>query len=404
MRHNNVSATDGRPLTVLHVAPTPFFSDRGCHMRIRGIICALEKKSVKNILCTYHHGRDIDGIDTVRTPAIPGYTRAEAGPSPFKYVADIFLFYKVCAVIFRRRPDIIHGHLHEGALIGWMARQCFFWRKIPLVFDVQGSLVGELDAHGYFRNFRLLMRVFWMIEYLITRMPNYFVCSSQSSVDILKNSFHVRADRVSLVNDGADIPVIDREEIKRVNTTLRLPQDRPVVIYTGALMEAKGLNNLFDLILEAKRRDIDCHFLVVGYPDEVMKQFCERNSLKEFCTIAGRIPYESLGSYLGVARIAVEPKSTNSGEASGKLLNYMGAGLPVVCFDTENNRQILGDSGYYAPPGEIGALADHIEVLVQDLEKGQEQGSLGKRRVMDEFSWDAGTDKIYAIYRSCLAS
>ena len=116
-------------LKVLHIAPTPFFSDRGCHIRIQGIISALQRKSVHNVLCTYHQGREVPGIITRRVSHIPGYTKQEAGPSGYKYLADILLFLKVCSTIFTYRPDIIHGHLHEGALLGWAAKTLFFWRK-----------------------------------------------------------------------------------------------------------------------------------------------------------------------------------------------------------------------------------------------------------------------------------
>lgn len=403
MVNKDIASADSRSLTVLHIAPTPFFSDRGCHMRIRGIIGGLEKKSVTSILCTYHHGRDVEGIETIRTPAIPGYRKEEAGPSPFKYFADILLLFKVLNIMSTRRPDAIHGHLHEGALIGWMAKMIFFWRKVPLVFDVQGSLVGELDAHGYFRKFRMLRHVFWGIEYLITRMPDYFVCSSQSSLDILRDSFHVKPECLSLVNDGADLPLVNGNEIRHLNSTAGLPQGKPIVIYTGALLESKGLSNLFNLVLEAKKRGIHCHFLIVGYPDEAMKDFCKKNGLMDYCSIVGRAPYEELGNYLALASMAVEPKSTDTGEASGKLLNYMGAGLPVLCFDTPNNRYMLGDSGYYAVPGSVEQLADHIEALANGPREGLERGGLGRQRVMDRFSWDAGAEKVYAVYKNCIA-
>lgn len=118
-------------LTVLHIAPTPFFADRGCHMRVRGLILALNKRGVNNLLCTYHHGRDVEGVKAMRIMNIPAYTKLEAGPSPWKYLADILLLFKVCQTIWRTKPDIIHGHLHEGSLIGWMARWLFFWRRLP---------------------------------------------------------------------------------------------------------------------------------------------------------------------------------------------------------------------------------------------------------------------------------
>ena len=385
-----------KPLTVLHIAPTPFFSDRGCHMRIRGLIRALNKCSVISVLCTYNLGRDVEGVETVRTAAIPGYTKLEAGPSAFKYLADILLFFKVCKLISARRPDIIHAHLHEGAFIGWAAKQVFFWRKIPMVFDVQGSLVGELEAHGYFHGSNFVRRIFWSIEYLITRMADRFVCSSQNTVDILCQQFNVDSNRVFLVNDGADEFDIRRDE--SLASKLELPNDKPVVIFTGALLEAKGLGYLCETLLEVKKRKIACHFLIVGYPEQVIREFCEKNSLQSHCSIAGRVPYEQLGDYLALADIALEPKLSDSGEASGKLLNYMGAALPVVCFDTKSNRQILGDGGYYA----TNTLVDQIALVIDEPEKAKAAGTVGKLRVKDKFSWRAAGEKIHNVYNACL--
>ncbi|MFP4082918.1 MAG: glycosyltransferase, partial [Candidatus Aminicenantes bacterium] len=227
-----------KSLTVLHIAPTPFFSDRGCHIRIKGIINALKKKGVRSILCAYHLGRDIPHIETVRTPRLPGFTKKEPGPSPFKYPADILLFFKVFSVIHKKRPHIIHAHLHEGALIGWAARAFFFWRKIPLVFDMQGSLTGELESHGYFDGFKPLKKVFRTIEYLIARMPDYFVCSSQRGVDILRSNFRVNPNRIFLAYDGYDIERADPAALNEMKNKMNLPSGTPIVIYTGLLMKA----------------------------------------------------------------------------------------------------------------------------------------------------------------------
>ncbi len=369
-------------------------------MRIRGIIRALNGQAISSVLCTYNLGCDVEGVEAIRTASIPGYTKLEAGPSAFKYLADILLFFKVCSLIKRRQPDIIHAHLHEGVLIGWMARLIFFWRKIPLVFDMQGSLVGELEAHGYFQKYRFIKRLFWSIEYLITRLPNRILCSSQNSVDILINQFNVTSGNVTLVNDGADDFQVSDDETRGVG--IAIPDDKTIVIYTGALLEVKGLGYLCSTILEANKRGLNCHFLVIGYPEQVLREYCEKNSLLTMCTMTGRVPYESLGQYLALADVALEPKLTDSGEASGKLLNYMGAGLPVVCFDTASNRQILGKSGYYAA-AESGTLVDQIEIMITEPDKASKAGAAGKTRVKNEFSWEAGSRKILKVYHSCLA-
>ena len=274
-----------------------------------------------------------------------------------------------------------------------------FSRKIALVFDMQGSLVGELEAHGYFDKSRLLRRIFFSIERLITKLPQFIICSSQASVNILFNQFGVTPARVALVNDGVDVTAsLDTASSDALKKELSIPENKSVIVYTGALLESKGLQTLFNIILEASKRKVDCHFLIVGYPEQAIIDFLIANQLQKNCTIVGRIPFEQLGDYLGIGVIAIEPKAGATGEASGKLLNYMGAGLPVICFDTENNRQLLGDYGYYVSPGSITEFLEHIEELIGDPDKAIHHGAEGKKRVLEKFSWNASADTIYAVY------
>jgi len=58
----------------------------------------------------------------------------------------MLLFWKVLATALRWRPDIIHGHLHEGALLGLTVRRLL---GIPLVFDFQGSMTSEMIDHRF---------------------------------------------------------------------------------------------------------------------------------------------------------------------------------------------------------------------------------------------------------------
>lgn len=103
---------------ILMIAPTPFFADRGCHVRIRGEAQSLIAHGHQLLLCTYGLGRDVDGIPTVRTMNVPWYTKLSPGPSIHKIYVDIMLLWTVIWVSRRFRPDVVHGHLHEGVLIG----------------------------------------------------------------------------------------------------------------------------------------------------------------------------------------------------------------------------------------------------------------------------------------------
>src|SRR6266571_9013076 len=129
------------------IAPTPYFSDRGCHVRIYEEALALTKLGHEVCIVTYHLGRDMPGVRVVRTPHVPWYDKLEAGPSWHKPYLDALLLWKSLAVVRSFRPHLIHAHLHEGALIGSVLKRLL---RIPLLFDYQGSLSGESLNHGFF--------------------------------------------------------------------------------------------------------------------------------------------------------------------------------------------------------------------------------------------------------------
>lgn len=403
---DSASITADPHLKVLHIGPTPFFSDRGCHIRIRGLMRGLQRHDVECWLCTYGLGHEVPDVETERIASIPGYRRIDAGPSIFKYVADLLLLAKVCGSILRRNPDVLHGHLHEGALIGHAARTLLFWKRVPLVFDMQGSLTGELEQYGYFRWFPPARWLFHAAEWLINRLPDRIAASSASSLEIAHERFGVAARRLCLVPDGTDVQPVSEERMAELRADLGLPSDKLVVVYTGSLKRVKGLDALHATIAGCAARHLPVHFLIVGYPVQETRRFLADAGLDPHCALAGRVPFDEISEYLALADVALEPKPAGTGEASGKLLNYMAAGLPVVCFDTPNNRAMLADSGCYAPadnaPAEGDGLVDEIAKLSANPERAHALGQQAQARVGAEYSWDASAATLLDLYHDCL--
>lgn len=378
------SAAD-KALKVLHIAPTPFFADRGCHIRIRNEIVSLRGQEVEVTLCTYHQGRNVEGIDTYRIWRIPGYSSLGVGFSFFKFPADLLLFFLVLKKTIRLRPDILHGHLHEGALIGWCVRSLLFRRNIALVMDMQGSLSGELAGYGTFSRLPVLLKLFRLAEKVICHLPDRFFCSSARSRDTLVEEFGVSPEMTYLLEDVvADCcarPTLTRND-------LQIPHAKKVVVYSGSLLAGKGIMSLKYLMKHLPRLRDDLFFLIIGYPVDDLASFINENGLGPVSLLTGRLEYEKLLAYLTLADLALEPKLADSAEASGKTLHYMAAGLPVVCFDTENNRRFLADCGYYAQPGSDQSLAEVVIQALDDQEGARQKGNAGRETVRQRFSMD----------------
>ena len=183
------------------IAPTPFFADRGCHVRILGEASALIALGYRVVLCTYGVGRDVDGIPTERAVPVLWYKKLSAGPSFHKFYIDLLLLWKVIRVCRRFQPDIIHAHLHEGIVIGKIASKLF---GIPVVADLQGSLTAELLDHKFIPNVRWLVNLMYWIEKKIDQMPSHLIVSCSHTAQKCIDFFGISAHRVSSIMDGVD--------------------------------------------------------------------------------------------------------------------------------------------------------------------------------------------------------
>jgi len=387
------------PLRILMVAPTPFFADRGCHVRILEEARTLQSLGHDVEIVTYHLGRDITGIPVHRTVPVPWYRKLEAGPSWHKIYLDILLMCKVIAVAARFRPHILHAHLHEGALIGSIAR---LTHHLPLVFDYQGSLTEECIDHGFFAKTSLLARVFATIEYFINNCADAIITSSRLSSDRLSHDSRMTCRAITPIIDGVDTDVFVPREAAPLRQELGLPADTTLIAYLGLLNQYQGIDLLLESIALLKSRNIQAQFLIMGFPEERYKDEATKRGLSDYIIFTGKIDYALAPRYLACADMAISPKLSLT-EANGKLFNYMACGLPVVVFDTPVNREILDDSGVYAAYGDAVSFADRIAELLDNRECLSRHAANVRERAVNVHSWRSRGHALLGLYRSLLA-
>lgn len=373
-------------MRILTIAPTPYFSDRGCHVRIYEEARALVRSGHQVTICTYHLGRDMAELPTVRIPLIPWYKKHSAGPSWHKPFLDLLLFFKAWQLARKFNPQIIHAHLHEGAFIGRFLKPLL---GIPLVFDCQGSLTGELLEHRFIEPGSLMYRVFLRLERWINDGADRILTSSGPTAELLKTRFLLSHDKVMVALDGVDIvDFAPATASDRLRVELGLPAGRPVVVFLGAMSEQQGVDLLLEAIVRIKENGTNAHFLLMGYPDGTYRAKAVSLGIGESVTFTGKIEYSQASQYLNLGSIAVSAKISTT-EANGKLFNYMACGLATVVFDSPVNREILGKAGVYAKFGDSCDLADQVAGLLTDPSRCRALGEELRRKAVAEYSWAA---------------
>ena len=379
------------------IAPTPFFADRGCHVRIYEEARALQKLGNRVVIYTYHNGRDIAGINTRRIMNIPWYEKLEAGPSYHKIYLDFLLLLKLVKSGIYEKANIIHAHLHEGALLGKIYKK---FRRIPLVFDFQGSLSSELVDHNFLKRKSFAFEFIRKVEKSMNSSADAIVVSSANSANLLKEELDVKKDKIFVVQDGVDVNEFkmykDTADLRR---KLNLPLNKKIVVYLGLLNRYQGVDCLLEAIGYLVKKNQNVHFLIMGYPDvKKYEEIARKKKISDTVTFTGRIDYRQAPQYLSLGDIAVSPKISKT-ESNGKLYNYMAVGLPIVVFDTPVNREILGDLGIYAELGNPVSLAEKLEMILSNDNLAKDLREKLRQKAVDVYSWQATGKKLMDVYQ-----
>lgn len=399
-------AAQGSPLRILMVAPTSFFADYGCHVRILEEARVLRGLGQRVAIVTYANGKDVDGLDIRRCPAIPWRRDYEVGSSRHKLGLDALLGFSTLRAAWQFRPHLIHGHLHEGALIGGLAARGL---GVPLVFDFQGSLSGEMVDHGFLRQEGPFYRPVRRLERWIDHQPAVILHSSRNAAEHLRTDFGVPERRLyslpDFVNTRTFRPgLLDPAAVASERAALGIPPERRLVVYLGLLARHQGT----ELLLEAARRVVaerpDCHFLIMGFPGLPRYQaLAQALGIGDHVTFTGRVPYEQAPARLALGDLAVAPKIAET-EGSGKLMNYMAMGLPTVAFDLPVCREYLGEETPCVPAGDVGAFARAILDLLADPAAAARAGRRLRQRTEETYDWSRGAPILMAAYQQALRS
>lgn len=394
-----------RSFRILMVAPTSFFADYGCHVRILEEIQILQKMGHRVTVVTYHNGNDVPGVDIRRTLPIPWRQNYEVGSSRHKIAFDALLSWKSLTTLMSERFDVIHAHLHEGALIGLVLGRLF---GIPVVFDFQGSLTEEMVDHGFLDRQSPLYDAIRKLERWIDRSSPAILTSSLHARQLLIEKFNCSEEQVQTLPDCVNSDVFrpassyPQQELSALRRQLGIPDNQKLIVYLGLLAEHQGISHLLKAMQHVLQQSRDVHLLLMGFPNEnLYRQQTIDLQIDQHVTFTGRVPYQDASRYLALGDVAVAPKLSIT-EGAGKLLNYMSIGLLTVAFDTPVAREYLGMEGIFARRGDTIDLAEKVLHALNLITNEQElAGYIGerlRRRSLSLFDWEVAGKQIVETY------
>ncbi len=388
---------------IVKIAPTGFFADYGCHVRILEEAQALQQHGYDVTVVTYPGGQDPPGLPVVRIPSWLHRGGPRVGSHWRKLMLDPALLATALTRLPPRPVDIVHAHLHEGVLIGWLLARM---HGAGLVFDYQGSLTREMLDHQFIRAANPLLHVFSWLEKLANRLAHRILTSSENARHTLIARSGLPSNRIVAVTDGVDLTRFrprqpaDAAHLRELRQRLGIPPNRLLVGYLGLLAPYQGTDDLIRAAQRVLQRHQGAHFLVMGFPGEdAYRHAAHAAGLANHMHFTGRIPYADAPRILRVLDIAVAPKRSES-EGNGKVLNYMAAGLPVVAYDGPVARELLGSAGLRVPVGSIDGLAQGLLRYLADPDLRTRHGHALRRRAERMYGWNRQIQHVIRVYES----
>ena len=166
------------------------------------------------------------------------------------------------------------------------------------------------------------------------------------------------------------------------------------ILFLGRFSPEKGCHLL---VAAFEQIETDAKLVLAGagsYCDEYSREL--RAHASDRIRILDWVSGETLDELLTNAMIFVLPSDLEG--LSLALLDAMGAGLCVLTSDVPENREVVDGVGFTFQRGNAVDLADRLRFLIANPAVREGAGRAAKKRIQDEYQWQAIAENIESAY------
>ena len=283
-----------------------------------------------------------------------------------------------------RNEGVEHIHAHWGSTTATMAWIISELTGIPWSITLHRWDIKENN----------------MLEEKI-RSAKFVRCISENGRDELLNTIGRKYEnRVKVIHMGVRIPD-NRLEPKTHRDVLR-------IVTPANLLEVKGHKFLVEACSILIERGVDgfqCVFYGEGPLKGILADIVRDGNLAEHIKLPGVIPHNELIEMYEnheIDIVVLPSITTVNGEHEGipvALMEAMAAGVPVISTTTGGIPELLDSgAGILVPPEDSEALADAIQLLMEDSEMRSKVGAKGREKVEREFAISCVAKKLVSLF------
>ena len=295
---------------------------------------------------------EIEGISILRVALYPNHD-SSALKRIFNYIS--FAFMAILFGIFAtKKADVIYAY-HPPLTVGIAAIFIKFFRRTPIVYDIQDMWPDTLKATGMLNNNKIL-NVIGSVCKLVYRSVDHIVvlCPGFKKMLIERT---VPEHKISIIYNWCDEQGLTQAQPAKVEYQ-QLMQNRFNIVFAGNMGKAQALDTILDVAKKIQNiQDLQFVFVGGGTETERLKQRLTTENISNTVFIP-RMPMAEVGGILKLSNLLlVHLKKDPLFEITvpSKTQAYMAMGKPVLM-------AVAGDAADLIQRAECGCVATSEDV------------------------------------------
>ncbi|MGA8709323.1 MAG: glycosyltransferase family 4 protein [Steroidobacteraceae bacterium] len=319
-----------------------------------------------------------------------------------RYVLGVPMFTGLSQKLREIQPDVVQLLINAG----WAPLQTAA-AKLAQGFTLYSAAHTTVSIFPLARRKTHFWDPAWLANLMARAIPGRLVslvtercyAATADCAEVAARFYGMPEAKIAVVPLGVDTQnfypaksAAELEQRLRLRRELELAEDDLVCIYTGQLTDGKNPVILARAVALLREQGTPVRGLFIGNgPQRDQIAACDG------CTLLPFRPHRELPPYYRAADIGVWPT-----QESMSMLDAAACGLPIIVNDTLLATERIEGNGISYRLNDVGDLAQKIRSLSEPAHR-RELGSVGARRMVELFSWDAIARRRLADYEAAVA-
>ncbi len=333
--------------------------------------------------------------------ASPSYSWREFGFSEIVILEGNSFFKKLKAfnkLVKEFNPDVVHSVLFQANILARFSRFSNSFIHLESLVTEMYSLqrladpnISRMKLEAY-RVFDLITQ-FWGVD--------HFHSNGESVAVHYRNKLKINATRITVIPRGRTInPFVGNTEVRAKLRNELKTGNRLMAIQVASHGYPKGHDVLLDALNQLGHLKENIQVVLVGREGtqtEAILKSIKIFKLEKVVAILGH--RNDISSLLIAADIFVFPSRLEG--LPGALIEAEAAGLPIVCSDIQNNKEVVEENknALLFSSGNPTSLADSMKEMISDQEMRERFGKNSTKIFMTCFRLEAVHERMLGLLK-----